>query len=497
MSDVTARSTLYKHVSQLTEGGVGRVELALRRDENFQRLYAVKRLHRHFAADDDFRTMFLDEAKLAGLIRHPNVVPVLDVGEDEDGPFLVMEYIEGLALSSVVGGLDSPIPVQVGLRMIAQAARGLHAAHELKGYDGQAMQVVHRDVSPQNILVSFDGNVLVTDFGIAKALGRRTRTSTGILKGKFGYMSPEQLRFEKVDRRADLFSLGIVLYELLTGTRLYRNNEDNEGLRRILHEAPPDIGLPRPDVPSPVVQLTFELLAKSREKRPGTAEEVARRLEDAALELADEEGPLEIRDFMEDRFSRVRTARAAGLEEALRVATQPSIAPDQVVAATAGHRPGNRNLARRAAIVGTIAALAATAWTVFRSDADSPATVRTTERRTATATMPETVALEPGPTNERSTAPPSPAPSSDTTTNVVELSDPRLNEVPRRPRSARRARRRREHASRSPTSRPAHSRRPVRESVGDSDEPPESSEPAPPVDNTPRSAIPSLGWDER
>src|SRR5688572_8903729 len=252
-------------ICELDKGGMGRVDLVLRRDGRFERLYAVKRMHAAYRDDPSVFEMFVDEARIAGLVRHPNVVSVLDVGEDDDGPFLVMDYIDGVPASkliSTMAAIEAELPVALCLEVAAQAAEGLHAAHELRGHEGAPLGLVHRDISPQNILVGFDGAVRVTDFGIARAYGRTIRTSTGILKGKMGYMSPEQLAYQHPDRRSDLFSLGIVLYEMLSGERLYRDDDPIETAQRILKDPPPDIGEVREDVPVEVVELLFELLAK-------------------------------------------------------------------------------------------------------------------------------------------------------------------------------------------------------------------------------------------
>lgn len=328
----------YQTLYSIASGGMGRVDVAVRREGSFERLFAVKRLKPELASDEHIRAMFLDEARIAGLVRHANVVSVLDVGHDSSGPYLVMELIEGISVAELLTNRAvHPLPVEVALRIAMQTAEGLHAAHELRTPNGTSLELVHRDISPQNILLGFDGVARVTDFGIAKAFGRSTQTSTGILKGKVGYISPEQLRFEEPDRRADLFSLGVVLFELLTGRRLYRSAKDLEGPRRILTEPPPDLGEYRDDVEPELVQMMFQLLAKKREDRPATAKEVARRLEgmiaslNAAGEVADTTELLsqhfgsrrdELRAKTEEALQRSR-------EEALRAAAEPVKVPSR------------------------------------------------------------------------------------------------------------------------------------------------------------------------
>ncbi|MCB9587121.1 MAG: protein kinase [Polyangiaceae bacterium] len=345
-SDVESTGGRYQVVCSLAEGGMGKVELALRSIDAFERLFALKRLRGEYMADPSVLAMLFDEARIAGLIRHPNVVSVLDVGEDEAGPFLLMEFVDGASVSQLIKrGGPGGLPLEVALRVAIQAAEGLHAAHELKDAGGKPLELVHRDVSPQNILVGFDGVARVTDFGIAKALGRDTRTSTGILKGKLGYLSPEQLRFEDLDRRADLFALGVTLFEMLSGARLYSGPEVNEVARRILTEPPPDIQSFRDDVPPEVEELLFELLAKQRELRPASAKDVARRLEDA-LRFSVPEGGLEVGDYVESLFASDRAKLQQTLQRfrssagALQVASPSSDPTPAVMPATSsGPKP--------------------------------------------------------------------------------------------------------------------------------------------------------------
>lgn len=283
----STRVTSYRRIEVIAKGGMGRVELAARQEGRFRRLYAIKRLHDHLLEDGDFESMFLDEARVAGLIDHPNVVGVLDVGRDAEGPYLVMPYVHGIALSRLVAlsrKASVQLPIEVVARIGLDVARGLHAAHEVRDEGGVSLGLVHRDVSPQNILVGFDGVARVTDFGIAKAIGQSTRTSTGVAKGKHAYMSPEQIRLSPLDRRSDLFALGVVIYEALTGERLY-SGAGTEGPIRILEEPPPDVGEVRSDVPPALVELLLDLLAKKPSERPDDAGAVALRFERILADL--------------------------------------------------------------------------------------------------------------------------------------------------------------------------------------------------------------------
>jgi eukaryotic-like serine/threonine-protein kinase len=328
----------YILVSTIGKGGMGYVELCFRREGRFLRWAARKRLHVHWRSDSHFRSMFMDEARLAGLVRHPNVVSVSDVGEDADGPYLIMDYVDGLSLSQLARNAARaarPIPVQIAVRICKEVAIGLDAAHEVRAEDGTLLNLVHRDVSPQNILIGFDGSVRVTDFGIAKARGNVDETTTGVLKGNVGYLSPEQLRFDEVDRRSDLFSLGVTLYELLSGGRLYPNVSGSRAARRILTEIPPDLRSVRPTAPVALVELQKELLQKQPIDRPATGRDVAGRLEKILMAVIATEGPLTIAEYMDRHFADTRDQRRAtlvkrlrGLERRLPVRAQSTRVPD-------------------------------------------------------------------------------------------------------------------------------------------------------------------------
>lgn len=312
----------YTSVLSLAKGGMGEVEVAVRREGDFKRLYAIKRLLGAFRDDESVRNMFLEEARIAGLIRHPNVVAVLDVGDDDDGPFLVMEYIEGVSVSFLLKklrALRQYLPLQLAMRIIADASRGLYAAHELRDTDGMPEPIVHRDVSPQNILLGYDGMTRLTDFGVAKAFGGMDRTDSGVLKGKMGYMSPEQLRFERIDFRSDLFSLGVVLYELFAGKRLYPPGTEQTAPQRILREPPPDPGEDRLDLPPELVELYFELLDKSPSARPPNAKEVADRLDAIRTPMEADQGTVNMGDYLGSLFESERRTQQDALTRALRL----------------------------------------------------------------------------------------------------------------------------------------------------------------------------------
>ncbi len=249
-------------------------------------MYALKRLLPAWRRDARSVTAFLDEARLMGLLRHPNVVRVFDVGEDEEGPYLLMEFVDGLSLKTLIQEAtveEEVIPPVVALELMRDAARGLHSAHNARDVQGNHLQILHRDISPDNILVGCDGVVRLTDFGIAKALGRLTETTRDLLKGKLGYMAPERLRFGDATQASDLWSFGVVLYEVLTQSRLY-GGED--GPHRAMSEPPPDLLSLMPEAPPGLVALLFSLLAKDPAGRPPSAGDVARRLDEVLAHLS-------------------------------------------------------------------------------------------------------------------------------------------------------------------------------------------------------------------
>lgn len=223
---------------EIAAGGMATVHLGrLMGSGGVHRLVAIKRLHAQFAKDPEFVTMFLDEGRLSARIHHPNVVSVLDFLALEGELFLVMEYVQGEALSGLIKAAKrrgQPIPTRIASSIVMGLLQGLHAAHTAKSERGEPLHIVHRDVSPQNVLVSVDGVARVLDFGVAKATGRLQTTREGHIKGKIAYMAPEQIRSEPVDHRADVYGAAVVLYETLVGRRLY--DGDNEGalLRQIV-----------------------------------------------------------------------------------------------------------------------------------------------------------------------------------------------------------------------------------------------------------------------
>ena len=328
----------YEPVLQLATGGMATVFVARQIGAaGFERLVVVKRVHRHLLSNHEFYDMFRDEARVASLVRHPNVAPVIDVVEADGELFLVQEYVESCALSTLWRSANDggkPLSAAVAVRIIADTLAGLHAAHEAVDMRGNHLEVVHRDVSPQNIVVGVDGGSRLIDFGVAKARHRITETKSGSLKGKYGYMSPEQTRALPLDRRADLFSAGVVLHEALTGKRLFQGENEYDTLRRIV-EGP----IPLPSqcgavVPAALDAVVAKALERDREKRFQTAAEFLEALEHALRPATprDVSAALEVHcgKRLADRREALRDALEGGVEsgeqstERLTIPSSPS-----------------------------------------------------------------------------------------------------------------------------------------------------------------------------
>jgi serine/threonine-protein kinase len=261
---------------RIGRGGMATVWVARERGASTEedRLVAVKAMLPELAEEAEFVRMFLDEVRLVRSIRHGNVVNVYDVGEHDGVMWMSMEWVEGESLHTVIAeaGKRRAIPPEMAVKIIADAAAGLHAAHELKDEHGGPRGVVHRDVSPHNILIGTNGVVKLVDFGVAKAVGRVSEaTRAGQLKGKFGYMSPEQARGKPIDRRSDVFALGIVLFELTTSRRLFRGDSDIETLRLVISSR-----IPRPTSFDPVYPVELErIVMKALERDPAARYQTA------------------------------------------------------------------------------------------------------------------------------------------------------------------------------------------------------------------------------
>ncbi|MCA9704472.1 MAG: serine/threonine protein kinase, partial [Myxococcales bacterium] len=276
----------YTLLHRLAVGGMAELYVARQGGiEGFEKIVALKRVLTHLAGDPQFVEMFLDEARFAASLDHPNIAHVTDIGEEDGEYFFAMEYVHGANLLEVLRRSDHvPLPLDCALAIVVGVAAALHHAHEQLGPDGRPLGLVHRDVSPSNVMISHNGAVKLTDFGIARAAARTSVTAQGQTKGKAGYMSPEQCRGDRLDRRSDVFALGILLYEVTTGVRAFYAPNDFAILGRIARAdyiPPQEID---EHFPEALARIIARALAKEPEDRHPTAEAVQIELEEVARE---------------------------------------------------------------------------------------------------------------------------------------------------------------------------------------------------------------------
>lgn len=274
----------YRLLEALATGGMATVYLARQRGRaGFARTVAIKRMHPHFSEQHDFKALFIDEARLAARITHPNVVQTLDVVEDTAELFIVMEYVRGLPLSQLqkLADLGHGIPVDVACSIAVGALHGLHAAHEAKDEAGRPLGIVHRDVSPQNLLVGVDGVARLIDFGVAKAVSQLHTTREGELRGKLAYMAPEQIRGGVADRQTDVFSAAVVLWQSLAGRRLFVGNNDGELIYRLLEAQVVPPSTHRQGVPAELDRIVMKGLSRDRNVRYASALDMVHDLEES------------------------------------------------------------------------------------------------------------------------------------------------------------------------------------------------------------------------
>ena len=261
----------YYLLERISVGGMAEVFKSKSFGEaGFERLVAVKRILPSIAEDQEFIAMFVDEAKLAVQLTHPNIAQIFELGKVGESYFIALEYVAGKDMRAIFERAkkrNETIPVPMACFMVMKLCEGLDYAHNKKDSAGRSLELVHRDVSPQNILVSYDGDVKLIDFGIAKAASKSSKTQAGILKGKFGYMSPEQVRGLQIDRRSDIFAVGICLYELLTTERLFVGESDFSTLEKVRNvEITPPTAYNK-KIPEELENIVLKALAKHPEDR--------------------------------------------------------------------------------------------------------------------------------------------------------------------------------------------------------------------------------------
>jgi serine/threonine-protein kinase len=358
----------YELYGEIASGGMATVHLGrLVGPAGFGRTVAIKRLHPHLAKEPEFVTMLTDEARVAGRIGHPNIVSTLDIVAADGEVFLVMEYVAGLTLSALMKRASAQgerIPIAIVNTIMAGVLHGLHAVHEARDENGKPLEVVHRDVSPQNILVGVDGVAKVLDFGIAKAAGRLHTTRDGQLKGKVGYMSPEQLGAGAVDRRTDIYAAAVVLWEVLVGERLFEGDDAAAVFGSVMQKKVTPPNEKNPEVPYDIDQATLRGLEREPMRRFARARDMAMVIENTGpLARTSEVGEwvaMVGEDLLRERAQAVADIEAHRGQAATKVVTKPIDKPDAfaTVVETAPGRPKKR---RAMTVVLAIAALLATA----------------------------------------------------------------------------------------------------------------------------------------
>jgi serine/threonine protein kinase len=352
-SVITPEIGKYHLIAELARGGMGNVYLAAAQGlGGFRKLHVVKELKPELCDDETYVGMFLDEARLVARLIHPNIVQTNEVGSDGSRHYMVMEFLDGRSLHRIGKRLGSGFPVSGHVRVISEALLGLHFAHEMREFDGEPLGIVHRDVSPLNVFVTFAGQAKVLDFGIAKALNSSHYTKVGVLKGRVAYMAPEQATGANVDRRADIYSAGVMLWEAAAGRRLWPGMSEVEILTRILRDGPPPLRSVCPDAPKDLERICARAMAFDREERYATALDLLHDIEAHLAHRADtmtmrEVGALVGQAFADERrkmnaiidatLSRVRSGPRSGTMPAL----QPHVLETPSSPKISSDEPGN------------------------------------------------------------------------------------------------------------------------------------------------------------
>jgi eukaryotic-like serine/threonine-protein kinase len=319
----------YRAFLELGQGGTAIVYLGVSRGlGGFNKLVVLKMLKRALAKEPEFREMFLSEARLSARLSHPNIVQVYEVTERDNAPIIVMEYLEGKPLSDLRAERRGAVPLDIQLRVLADGLLGLHYSHELKDFDGRLLGLVHRDFTPHNLFVTYDGQAKVLDFGIAKLSGSLVETQTGVIKGKLRYMPPEQLLGDRVDRRTDLFAAGVIMWEAITGKRMWSDVSEATILKRVSSGEIPSPLSANPDVPPALAEICMKALAPNADDRYATAADFRAALEEWLRLSGSSVSTSEVSEYMTSTFAEFRQATRSVVEQHLS-ATRLSSSQDE------------------------------------------------------------------------------------------------------------------------------------------------------------------------
>ncbi len=290
---------------KIARGGMAELFLAdyVRRD-GFRRKVAIKRILPHLAGNKDFIKMFTREARLAALLQHPNIVQIFDYGKIENAYFIAMEYIDGKNLGEILAAMNQGLTVEKAVFIILEICKGLDYSHTKRDDKGKAFNIVHRDISPQNMLISYQGEVKISDFGISKARSEPSFTQAGVIKGKLAYLSPEQALGESINQQADIYALGLVFYETLTGKRVYKFSSDVEAIRTIPKKDIDPLIKSMPDLPEEVNRIVMKCLEKDKDRRYQNASALYNDLLACKKELKITFDTADLADFMRKNFKK-------------------------------------------------------------------------------------------------------------------------------------------------------------------------------------------------
>ncbi len=325
----------YRDIAELGRGGMGEVFLCVASGmAGFSKLLVVKRLRPELADDPELLEMFLREARIAARLSHPNIVQTNDVGFDGKRHYMAMEYLDGQSLSTVLRRCrdeETTFPTAMHLRTLSEALSGLHYAHELADFDGTPLGIVHRDATPHNIFITYDGQVKLVDFGIAKVTGAGSpETTTGVLKGKVHYMAPEQIdssEGKRPDRRADIFAVGVMLWEAATGARMWRGRSEPQIINLLMNGAIPRPRLHAPDMPERLEAIIEKALEYDPESRHATAAELQGELDAFLEDHESRTSPRDVGRFVDAQFADTRRHLRDTIEGQLKLARELPTAP--------------------------------------------------------------------------------------------------------------------------------------------------------------------------
>jgi serine/threonine-protein kinase len=348
--DTTQALAKYRLIAEIGHGGMADVYLAvIQGPAGFNKLVVIKKARKELAADPEFLAMFLDEARLAARLNHPNVVQTTEVGQEGDRYFIAMEYLDGQPLNRVRSRAGASFSTALQARVLSDVLAGLHHAHELCDFDGTQLGVVHRDATPQNVFVTYDGLIKVVDFGIAKAVDSSSETRQGVVKGKVTYMAPEQASGNKVDRRADVFAVGVMLWEAIAHRRMWKGHPDIVVIQQLVMGRIPSIRETVPDVPEDLALICERALSPNPADRYATALEMHEDLE-GYLRYSEGTSARDVGKFVAEKFaedrnkvkglieSQLRDVRWSGAYPRVTGLDLPKIDPGQVVITPTGRQ---------------------------------------------------------------------------------------------------------------------------------------------------------------